>query len=155
MFDSLGIVLTRGYGQYIFIGNVSVEEGKSLYLYLYRFSEFVSVCLIALSYFFSAGLHDLLAPDLAIASEWLVLYSYDSYDTLQYWFPLLLVLVALLKKCDESAFLFVCAGRTYCETDIDPAHRKLSQLQAVVRYLTGKEPDLECKRTLSSLYLLL
>ncbi|XP_034434859.1 voltage-dependent calcium channel subunit alpha-2/delta-4 isoform X5 [Hippoglossus hippoglossus] len=72
---SLGIVLTRGYGQYIFIGNVSVEE----------------------------GLHDLLAPDLTIASEW-----------------------------------------TYCETDIDPAHRKLNQLQAVVRYLTGKEPDLEC-----------
>ncbi|TNN41208.1 Voltage-dependent calcium channel subunit alpha-2/delta-4 [Liparis tanakae] len=72
---SLGIVLTRGYGEYIFIGNVSVEE----------------------------GLHDLLAPDLTIASEW-----------------------------------------TYCETDIDPAHRKLTQLQAVVRYLTGKEPDLEC-----------
>ncbi|XP_032360672.1 voltage-dependent calcium channel subunit alpha-2/delta-4 isoform X2 [Etheostoma spectabile] len=72
---SLGIVLTRGYGQYIFTGNVSVEE----------------------------GLHDLLAPDLTIANEW-----------------------------------------TYCETDIDPAHRKLSQLQAVVRYLTGKEPDLEC-----------
>ncbi|XP_061618113.1 voltage-dependent calcium channel subunit alpha-2/delta-4 isoform X1 [Phyllopteryx taeniolatus] len=72
---SLGIVLTRGYGQYIFIGNVSVEE----------------------------GLHDLLAPDLTIASEW-----------------------------------------TYCETDIDPAHRKLSQLQAVVRYLTGKESDLKC-----------
>uniref|UniRef100_A0AAQ5YUA6 Calcium voltage-gated channel auxiliary subunit alpha2delta 4 n=1 Tax=Amphiprion ocellaris TaxID=80972 RepID=A0AAQ5YUA6_AMPOC len=71
----LGIVLSRGYGQYIFIGNVSVEE----------------------------GLHDLLAPDLTIASEW-----------------------------------------TYCETDIDPAHRKLNQLQAVVRYLTGKEPDLEC-----------
>uniref|UniRef100_A0A671W5I0 Calcium voltage-gated channel auxiliary subunit alpha2delta 4 n=2 Tax=Sparus aurata TaxID=8175 RepID=A0A671W5I0_SPAAU len=72
---SLGIVLTRGYGQYIFIGNVSVEE----------------------------GLHDLLAPDLTIANEW-----------------------------------------TYCETDIDPAHRKLSQLQAVVGYLTGKEPDLDC-----------
>uniref|UniRef100_A0A3Q1JZ33 VWFA domain-containing protein n=1 Tax=Anabas testudineus TaxID=64144 RepID=A0A3Q1JZ33_ANATE len=72
---SLGIVLTRGYGQYIFIGNVSVED----------------------------GLHDLLAPDLTIASEW-----------------------------------------TYCETDIDPAHRKLSQRQAVVQYLTGKEPDLKC-----------
>lgn len=39
----------------------------------------------------------------------------------------------------------VCAGRTYCETDIDPAHRKLSQRQAVVQYLTGKEPDLKCK----------
>uniref|UniRef100_A0A669CQH4 Calcium voltage-gated channel auxiliary subunit alpha2delta 4 n=1 Tax=Oreochromis niloticus TaxID=8128 RepID=A0A669CQH4_ORENI len=72
---SLGIVLSQGYGQYIFIGNVSVEE----------------------------GLHDLLAPDLTIANEW-----------------------------------------TYCETDIDPAHRKLSQLQAVERYLTGKEPGLEC-----------
>ncbi|CAJ1054877.1 voltage-dependent calcium channel subunit alpha-2/delta-4 isoform X3 [Xyrichtys novacula] len=72
---SLGIVLTRGYGQYIFSGNVSVEE----------------------------GLHDLLTPDLTIASEW-----------------------------------------TYCETDIDPDHRKLSQLQAVVKYLTGKEPDLDC-----------
>ncbi|XP_047431282.1 voltage-dependent calcium channel subunit alpha-2/delta-4 isoform X2 [Mugil cephalus] len=72
---SLGIVLSRGYGQYIFSGNVSVEE----------------------------GLHDLLAPDLTIASDW-----------------------------------------TYCETDIDPAHRKLSQLEAVILYLTGKEPDLEC-----------
>ncbi|KAM3859290.1 voltage-dependent calcium channel subunit alpha-2/delta-4 [Diretmus argenteus] len=72
---SLGIVLTRGYGEYIFTGNVSVEE----------------------------GLHDLLAPDLTIASEW-----------------------------------------TYCETDIDPAHRKLNQLQAMVLYMTGKEPDLEC-----------
>nr|XP_020508466.1 voltage-dependent calcium channel subunit alpha-2/delta-4 [Labrus bergylta] len=72
---SLGIVLTRGYGEYIFIGNVSVEE----------------------------GLHDLLTPDLTIASEW-----------------------------------------TYCEIDIDPDHRKLSQLQAVVKYLTGKEPDLDC-----------
>lgn len=44
----------------------------------------------------------------------------------------------------------MCPRRTYCETDIDPAHRKLSQLQAVVQYLTGKEPHLECKWTLSS-----
>ncbi|CAL8337850.1 unnamed protein product [Arctogadus glacialis] len=72
---SLGIVLTNGHGQYRFIGNVSVEE----------------------------GLHDLIAPDLTIATEW-----------------------------------------TYCETDIDPSHRKLTQMQAMVRYLTGKEPDLEC-----------
>lgn len=47
-----------------------------------------------------------------------------------------------VKRCLK----FVCAFRTYCETDIDPAHRKLSQLQAMVRYLTGKEPDMECKR---------
>uniref|UniRef100_A0A673FNH5 Voltage-dependent calcium channel subunit alpha-2/delta-4-like n=1 Tax=Sinocyclocheilus rhinocerous TaxID=307959 RepID=A0A673FNH5_9TELE len=74
-----GMVLTRGHGQYMFFGNVSVEE----------------------------GLHDLQQPDLTIADEW-----------------------------------------TYCETDIDPHHRKLTQLQAVVRYLTGKEPDLECDEIL-------
>ncbi|XP_043084529.1 voltage-dependent calcium channel subunit alpha-2/delta-4 isoform X2 [Puntigrus tetrazona] len=76
---SFGMVLTRGHGQYMFFGNVSVEE----------------------------GLHDLQQPDLMIANEW-----------------------------------------TYCETDIDPHHRKLTQLQAVVRYLTGKEPDLECDEIL-------
>ncbi|XP_062299545.1 voltage-dependent calcium channel subunit alpha-2/delta-4 [Scomber scombrus] len=72
---SLGIVLTRGHGEFIFFGNVSVEE----------------------------GLHDLQAPDLTIPDEW-----------------------------------------TYCELDIDPGHRKLDQLQAVVRFLMGKEPELEC-----------
>lgn len=55
----------------------------------------------------------------------------------------------------DAMFMHFCSGdrgwtlrlrRTYCETDIDPAHRKLSQLEAVVRYLTGKEPDMECKR---------
>ncbi|CAL8318462.1 unnamed protein product [Lota lota] len=40
--------------------------------------------------------------------------------------------------------LTIAAEWTYCETDIDPAHRKLTQMTAVVRYLTGKEPDLEC-----------
>uniref|UniRef100_A0AAX7UCY9 VWFA domain-containing protein n=1 Tax=Astatotilapia calliptera TaxID=8154 RepID=A0AAX7UCY9_ASTCA len=39
---------------------------------------------------------------------------------------------------------------TYCETDIDPAHRKYSQLQAAIRYLLGKEPDLECDEVLLS-----
>ncbi|XP_019895845.1 voltage-dependent calcium channel subunit alpha-2/delta-4 isoform X2 [Esox lucius] len=71
---SFGMVLTRGHGQLMFIGKVSVEE----------------------------GLHDLTSPDLSIASEW-----------------------------------------TYCETDIDPHHRKYTQLQAMIRYLQGKEPDLE------------
>lgn len=46
----------------------------------------------------------------------------------------------------QKRLKFVCACRTYCETDIDPAHRKLSQLQAVLRYLTGKEPDMQCKK---------
>ncbi|XP_054910671.1 voltage-dependent calcium channel subunit alpha-2/delta-4 isoform X2 [Poeciliopsis prolifica] len=72
---SLGIVLSRGYGEYIFSGNVSLDE----------------------------GLHDLITPDLTLANEW-----------------------------------------TYCEIDIDPAHRKLTQLQAVIKYLTGKEKDLRC-----------
>uniref|UniRef100_A0A8C1S437 Calcium voltage-gated channel auxiliary subunit alpha2delta 4 n=1 Tax=Cyprinus carpio TaxID=7962 RepID=A0A8C1S437_CYPCA len=76
---SLGIVLTKGHGKNVFIGNVSVEE----------------------------GLHDLTASDVTIANEW-----------------------------------------TYCETDIDPHHRKLTQFQAVVQYLTGKEPDLECDERL-------
>uniref|UniRef100_A0A8C7QJR0 VWFA domain-containing protein n=1 Tax=Oncorhynchus mykiss TaxID=8022 RepID=A0A8C7QJR0_ONCMY len=79
---SFGMVLTRGHGQLMFMGTVSVEE----------------------------GLHDLTSPDLSIAAEW-----------------------------------------TYCETDIDPHHRKYSQLQAVIRYLQGKEPDLECEYCLYNL----
>ncbi|KAL7982251.1 hypothetical protein Chor_009849, partial [Crotalus horridus] len=72
---SLGIVLSRGYGEYMLLGDTSVEE----------------------------GLHDLLQPDLTLANEWI-----------------------------------------YCVTDIDPAHRKLSQLEAVIRFITAEEPDLEC-----------
>ncbi|KAG5845693.1 hypothetical protein ANANG_G00141970 [Anguilla anguilla] len=68
-----------GHGEYIFTGNVSIEE----------------------------GLHDLMQPDLTLADEW-----------------------------------------TYCETDIDPQHRKFSQLMAVVRYLRGEEPELECDEEL-------
>ncbi|XP_040292549.1 voltage-dependent calcium channel subunit alpha-2/delta-4 isoform X2 [Bufo bufo] len=76
---SLGVVLTRGHGEFILIGNTSLEE----------------------------GLHDLLHPDLTLANEWI-----------------------------------------YCITDIDPDHRKLNQLQAVTRFLTGEEPDLECDEEL-------
>ncbi|XP_008570658.1 PREDICTED: voltage-dependent calcium channel subunit alpha-2/delta-4 [Galeopterus variegatus] len=76
---SLGVVLSRGHGEYILLGNTSVEE----------------------------GLHDLLHPDLSLASDWI-----------------------------------------YCVTDIDPEHRKLSQLEAVVRFLTGDDPDLECDEEL-------
>uniref|UniRef100_G3P0R9 VWFA domain-containing protein n=1 Tax=Gasterosteus aculeatus aculeatus TaxID=481459 RepID=G3P0R9_GASAC len=76
---SFGMVLTKGHGGLMFVGNVSVEE----------------------------GLHDLTSPDLSIATEW-----------------------------------------TYCETDIDPSHRKYSQLQAAIRYLLGQEPDLECDELL-------
>lgn len=38
-----------------------------------------------------------------------------------------------------------CISRIYCITDIDPDHRKLSQLEAVVRFLTGMDPGLECE----------
>ncbi|KAM6171830.1 voltage-dependent calcium channel subunit alpha-2/delta-4 [Erethizon dorsatum] len=76
---SLGVVLSRGYGERILLGNTSVEE----------------------------GLHDLLHPDLTLASDWI-----------------------------------------YCITDIDPEHRKLSQLEAVIRFLTGEDPDLECDEEL-------
>ncbi|XP_069905373.1 voltage-dependent calcium channel subunit alpha-2/delta-4 isoform X2 [Oryctolagus cuniculus] len=76
---SLGVVLSRGHGEYILVGNTSVEE----------------------------GLHDLLHPDLSLASDWI-----------------------------------------YCVTDIDPDHRKLSQLEAMVLFLTGKDPDLECDEEL-------
>ncbi|KAJ8791349.1 hypothetical protein J1605_004296 [Eschrichtius robustus] len=76
---SLGVVLTRGHGEYVLLGNTSVEE----------------------------GLHDLLHPDLSLASDWI-----------------------------------------YCVTDIDPEHRKLSQLEAVVRFLTRRDPALECDEEL-------
>nr|XP_048700597.1 voltage-dependent calcium channel subunit alpha-2/delta-4 [Caretta caretta] len=76
---SLGVVLSRGHGEYILLGNTSVEE----------------------------GLHDLLQPDLTLANEWI-----------------------------------------YCITDIDPDHRKLSQLEAMIRFLTGEESDLECDEDL-------
>uniref|UniRef100_A0A452U5R3 Calcium voltage-gated channel auxiliary subunit alpha2delta 4 n=1 Tax=Ursus maritimus TaxID=29073 RepID=A0A452U5R3_URSMA len=76
---SLGVVLSRGHGEYILLGNTSVED----------------------------GLHDLLHPDLTLASDWI-----------------------------------------YCITDIDPDHRKLSQLEAMVRFLTGEDPDLQCDEEL-------
>ncbi|XP_016080291.1 PREDICTED: voltage-dependent calcium channel subunit alpha-2/delta-4 [Miniopterus natalensis] len=76
---SLGVVLSQGHGEYLLLGNTSVEE----------------------------GLHDLLHPDLTLASDWI-----------------------------------------YCITDIDPDHRKLSQLEAMVRFLTGEDPDLECDKEL-------
>uniref|UniRef100_A0A8D2HLW3 Calcium voltage-gated channel auxiliary subunit alpha2delta 4 n=1 Tax=Urocitellus parryii TaxID=9999 RepID=A0A8D2HLW3_UROPR len=76
---SLGVVLSQGHGEYVLLGNTSVEE----------------------------GLHDLLHPDLTVANDWI-----------------------------------------YCVTDIDPDHRKLSQLEAMIRFLTGEDPDLECDEEL-------
>ncbi|XP_063495931.1 voltage-dependent calcium channel subunit alpha-2/delta-4 isoform X9 [Symphalangus syndactylus] len=107
---SLGVVLSRGHGEYILLGNTSVEEGdckgdekggRKEEGSLYSFAEAPSTkCR-------KHGLHDLLHPDLALASDWI-----------------------------------------YCITDIDPDHRKLSQLEAVIRFLTRKDPDLECDEEL-------
>ena len=71
LYYSLGIVLSRGYGEYIFTGNVSVEEGKFFFFFLWVLSS----CTLPCSHFahfllFSPGLHDLLTPDLIIANEW-------------------------------------------------------------------------------------
>lgn len=85
---SLGVVLSRGHGEYILLGNTSVEEGRlmwnsptvltdnivtlkcttslllhSLYLSIYYLIEF-SMCYLV------SGLHDLLQPDLSLANEW-------------------------------------------------------------------------------------
>lgn len=35
--------------------------------------------------------------------------------------------------------------RSYCNTDLHPEHRQMTQLEAIKRYLTGKEPLLQCK----------
>ncbi|RMB99957.1 hypothetical protein DUI87_23366 [Hirundo rustica rustica] len=34
---------------------------------------------------------------------------------------------------------------SYCNTDLHPEHRQMTQLEAIKRYLTGKEPLLQCK----------
>ncbi|XP_063764061.1 voltage-dependent calcium channel subunit alpha-2/delta-4-like isoform X3 [Eleginops maclovinus] len=47
-----------------------------------------------------------------------------------------------------SPDLSIATEWTYCVTDIDPSHRKFSQLQAAIRYLLGLEPDLECDEVL-------
>lgn len=35
--------------------------------------------------------------------------------------------------------------RSYCNTDLHPEHRHLSQLEAIKLYLKGKEPLLQCE----------
>ncbi|RLV99535.1 hypothetical protein DV515_00009699, partial [Chloebia gouldiae] len=34
---------------------------------------------------------------------------------------------------------------SYCNTDLHPEHRQMTQLEAIKRYLSGKEPLLQCK----------
>ncbi|TMS05032.1 Voltage-dependent calcium channel subunit alpha-2/delta-4 [Larimichthys crocea] len=97
---SFGMVLTRGHGGLMFLGNVSVEEGRISHNSLHP-------------------LHKLL------------------YEVLQ--------LACMISPPQTSPSP---PEWTYCETDIDPGHRKYTQLQAAIRYLLGKEPDLECDEVL-------
>lgn len=61
------MVLTKGQGKLVFMGNVSVEEG------MVSHNALLHRCLVLWSpdkCLLSAGLHDLTSPDLSIASEW-------------------------------------------------------------------------------------
>ncbi len=66
---SLGIVLTKGHGKNVFIGNVSVEEGKDIQISTCKIKI---ICMPLFTAFrcFSTGLHDLTASDVSIANEW-------------------------------------------------------------------------------------
>lgn len=85
------MVLTKGHGKLMFVGNVSVEEGRIFFpqffaahthtkkdvgrehvnasTVFYFQNKRVIVCVSGCS---PAGLHDLTSPDLSIASEWYV-----------------------------------------------------------------------------------
>uniref|UniRef100_A0A452V2D0 Calcium voltage-gated channel auxiliary subunit alpha2delta 3 n=1 Tax=Ursus maritimus TaxID=29073 RepID=A0A452V2D0_URSMA len=47
-----------------------------------------------------------------------------------------------------SCFGPCLARRSYCNTDLHPEHRHLSQLEAIKLYLKGKEPLLQCDKEL-------
>lgn len=147
---SFGMVLTKGHGKLMFTGNVSVEEGGIFptilccihkkgcgqIINMFWTCECINGVLFQKSGCSPAGLHDLTSPDLNIASEWYVCVRTGRISCV---FP------ACLGAGVASVSLGSVSFRTYCETDIDPSHRKYSQLQAAIRYLLGKEPDLECK----------
>uniref|UniRef100_A0A8B9IKW3 Calcium voltage-gated channel auxiliary subunit alpha2delta 3 n=1 Tax=Anser cygnoides TaxID=8845 RepID=A0A8B9IKW3_ANSCY len=42
----------------------------------------------------------------------------------------------------------VVSDVSYCNTDLHPEHRQMTQLEAIKRYLTGKEPLLQCDKEL-------
>ncbi|GAB5573406.1 voltage-dependent calcium channel subunit alpha-2/delta-4 isoform X5 [Prionailurus iriomotensis] len=104
---SLGVVLSRGHGEYILLGNTTVEEGLQDLPVGCQSRQSLGLAIVESFGGPEEGLHDLLHPDLTLASDWI-----------------------------------------YCITDIDPDHRKLSQLEAIVRFLTGEDPDLECDEEL-------
>uniref|UniRef100_A0A8C3VHI7 Calcium voltage-gated channel auxiliary subunit alpha2delta 3 n=1 Tax=Catharus ustulatus TaxID=91951 RepID=A0A8C3VHI7_CATUS len=50
----------------------------------------------------------------------------------------------------HSSFIVNLVGPclSYCNTDLHPEHRQMTQLEAIKRYLTGKEPLLQCDKEL-------
>uniref|UniRef100_A0A8B9ZMZ6 Calcium voltage-gated channel auxiliary subunit alpha2delta 3 n=1 Tax=Anas zonorhyncha TaxID=75864 RepID=A0A8B9ZMZ6_9AVES len=42
----------------------------------------------------------------------------------------------------------ILSTSSYCNTDLHPEHRQMTQLEAIKRYLTGKEPLLQCDKEL-------
>lgn len=85
---SLGVVLSRGHGEYILLGNTSVEEGRLIWngptvltdkvatlkctTLLLLHSLYLSVCHLIEFWvcYLVSGLHDLLQPDVSLANEW-------------------------------------------------------------------------------------
>lgn len=130
------MVLTKGQGKLVFMGNVSVEEGMVshnalLHRFLVNCGVLINVCCLQVC---------MISPPrtsvLPLSGKSIALVSPD-----------LTVPVCLFSPDANCLF-----PRTYCETDVDPSHRKYSQLQAAIRYLQGKEPDLECTIHLSCLW---
>lgn len=66
--------------------------------------------------------------------------------------PSLPLLVERQRKATPQILTCSCFGpchilRSYCNTDLHPEHRHLSQLDAIKLYLKGKEPLLQCECT--------
>lgn len=81
-----------------------------------------------------SGLHDLLHPDLRLASDWYA-------GSCQAWGAG----NGKGKVGFSEVTLPLPGSRSYCVTDTDADHRKLSQLEAMVHFLSGEDVDLECE----------
>lgn len=81
-----------------------------------------------------SGLHDLLHPDLRLASDWYA-GSCRAWGAGN----------GRGKVGFSKVTLPLPGSRSYCVTDSDTDHRKLSQLEAMVRFLSGEDADLECE----------
>ncbi|XP_054383832.1 voltage-dependent calcium channel subunit alpha-2/delta-4 isoform X2 [Pongo abelii] len=153
---SLGVVLSRGHGEYILLGNTSVEEGdckgdekggRKEEGSLYSFAKALST---------KYHEHGILRQQTCILSQFWrrevpsqVLERPCSPQSLQGspHSPLPDLGASGLHDLLHPD-LALASDWIYCITDIDPDHRKLSQLEAMIRFLTRKDPDLECDEEL-------